>query len=178
MRKTILISIIIGLILGVGSISEYKDGEFQHHYIYADETCTVNKTTLTSNSATTKNVMVKQNIPTNEEINLIALVTMAEAEGECEKGKRLVIDTILNRVDSKYFPNTIHDVIYQKNQFSCMWNGRIGRCYVRNDICQLVRDELKLRTNKYVMFFNPNGYSPYGTPLFKIGNHYFSSYKG
>ena len=35
----------------------------------------------------------------DEEIRLIALVTMAEAEGEPELGKRLVIDTILNRVD-------------------------------------------------------------------------------
>lgn len=31
---------------------------------------------------------------TDEEIELIALVTLAEAEGECEEGKRLVIDTI------------------------------------------------------------------------------------
>ena len=31
-----------------------------------------------------------------EDVELIALVTMAEAEGECEEGKRLVIDTVLN----------------------------------------------------------------------------------
>ena len=37
-----------------------------------------------------------------EDVELIALVTMAEAEGECEEGKRLVIDTILNRVDSEH----------------------------------------------------------------------------
>ena len=39
---------------------------------------------------------------TQEEIELIALVTMAEAEGECEYGQRLVIDTILNRVCKNY----------------------------------------------------------------------------
>lgn len=43
----------------------------------------------------------------NDDIELVALVTMAEAEGECEEGKRLVIDTILNRVDSASFPNTV-----------------------------------------------------------------------
>ena len=58
-----------------------------------------------------------------EDVELIALVTMAEAEGECEEGKRLVIDTILNRVDSEHFPDTVYDVIYQPNQFSSMWNG-------------------------------------------------------
>ena len=62
------------------------------------------------------------------DIRLIALVTMAEAEGECEEGQRLVIDTILNRVDSVYFPDTVYDVVYQPYHFSSMWNGRAERC--------------------------------------------------
>lgn len=57
----------------------------------------------------------------DDDIELIALVTMAEAEGECEEGKRLVIDTILNRVDSISFPNTVYEVVYQPSQFSSMW---------------------------------------------------------
>ena len=77
-----------------------------------------------------------------EDVELIALVTMAEAEGECEEGKRLVIDTILNRVDSEHFPDTVYEVIYQPNQFSSMWNGRVDRCEVRKDICGLVYEEL------------------------------------
>lgn len=112
----------------------------------------------------------------NEDIELIALVTMAEAEGECEEGKRLVIDTILNRVDSKPFPNTIYDVVYQPKHFSSMWNGRIDRCKVREDICQLVREELESRTNYDVMFFTAGHYSKYGVPLFQVENHYFSKY--
>ncbi len=111
-----------------------------------------------------------------EDIELIALVTMAEAEGECEEGKRLVIDTILNRVDSEHFPNTVYDVIYQPNQFSSMWNGRVDRCEVREDICQLVREELISRTNYEVMFFTAGKYSAYGVPMFQVENHYFSSY--
>lgn len=111
-----------------------------------------------------------------EDIELIALVTMAEAEGECEEGKRLVIDTILNRVDSEHFPNTIYDVIYQPNQFSSMWNGRVDRCEVREDICQLVREEITSRTNYDVMFFTAGEYSAYGVPMFQVEHHYFSSY--
>ncbi len=113
---------------------------------------------------------------TEEEIELIALVTMAEAEGECEEGKRLVIDTILNRVDSKRFPNTVHGVVYQKNAFSSMWTSRVDRCYVRDDICQLVREELISRTNYDVVFFQMYKYSRWGKPMFKLGCHYFSSY--
>ena len=111
-----------------------------------------------------------------EDIQLIALVTMAEAEGEPEEGKRLVIDTILNRVDSPCFPNSVYDVIYQPSQFTSMWNGRSDRCYVREDIYQLVKEELESRTNSDVIFFRTTRYSDYGVPMFQVGHHYFSSY--
>ena len=96
---------------------------------------------------------------------------MAEAEGECEQGKRLVIDTILNRVDSEHFPDTV----YQPNQFTSVWNGRVKRCEVQNDICKLVTEEMTNRTNSEVLFFTANEYGKYGTPMFNVGNHYFSS---
>ena len=110
----------------------------------------------------------------NEDIELLALITMAEAEGESEEGKRMVIDTILNRVDSERFDNTISEVIYAPNQFTSMWNGRIDRCYVADDIYQLVIEELTNRTNYDVLYFTAYQYGAYGTPMFQIGNHYFS----
>ena len=112
----------------------------------------------------------------NEDINLLALVTMAEAEGETELGKRLVIDTILNRVDSDQFPNTVKEVIYQPNAFSSMSDGRVEKCYVTNDIRQLVVEESQNRTDNDVMYFCAGKYSEYGLPMFVEGNHYFSSY--
>lgn len=112
-----------------------------------------------------------------EDIELIALVTMAEAEGECEEGKRLVIDTILNRVDSEHWPDTVSEVIWQPDQFTSMWNGRVDRCYVSEDICRLVIEELYLRTNTDVVFFSAGAYSDYGKPMFQVENHYFSSYE-
>ena len=115
-------------------------------------------------------------IISNEEFELLALVTMAEAEDESELGKRLVIDTVLNRVDSPHFPNTITDVIYQKHQFTSMWNGRYKKTYVDDYIRNLVLEELKNRTNSDVIFFRMDRYSDYGTPLFKEDGHYFSAY--
>lgn len=53
-------------------------------------------------------------LATREEIELLALCAMAEAEGECEQGQRLVIDSVLNRVDDPHFPDTISEVIWQK----------------------------------------------------------------
>lgn len=110
------------------------------------------------------------------DIDLLALVTMAEAEGESERGKRLVISTILNRMDSEHFPDTIKEVVYQPNAFSCMWDGRIERCYVQEEIRQLVVEELQSRTDNDVIFFRAGGYSDYGIPMFAEGGHYFSSY--
>ena len=112
-----------------------------------------------------------------KDIELIALVTMAEAEGESEKGKRLVIDTILNRVKSPNFPNTIYNVIYQPNQFTSMWTKRVTRCRVQDDICKLVEEELESQVNYDAVFFTAGHYSKYGVPMFKVGNHYFSKYK-
>lgn len=110
------------------------------------------------------------------DIDLIALVTMAEAEGESEEGQRLVIDTILNRVDSKHLgAETVSEVIYHPGQFTSMWNGRSDKCHVDEDIRRLVEEELANRTNSDVLYFHANRYSKYGTPMFSVGNHYFSS---
>ena len=110
------------------------------------------------------------------DIQLLCLITMAEAGGESELGIRLVIDTILNRMDSPQFPNSVSGVVYQKNQFDPVRNGAINRCYVRDDIYRLVLEEVQNRTNSEVAFFRTQRYSSYGTPLFVVGNHYFSKY--
>lgn len=51
----------------------------------------------------------------SEESYLLAKIAMAEAEGESIQTKTLVILTGLNRVQSDEFPDTIHDVIFQYN---------------------------------------------------------------
>lgn len=106
-------------------------------------------------------------------IDLLALVCMAEAEGESEYGQRLVIDTILNRVDSPDYPDTVNGVVYQKSQFSSMWNGRADRCHPSEKYRELVIEELESRANSEVIYFTAGHYSSYGTPLFSEGNHYF-----
>lgn len=108
---------------------------------------------------------------------LLALIAMAEAEGESELGKRLVIDTVLNRVDSCEFPNTIYEVIYQKNQFSSISYGRADKIkdQIDTDIYRLVDDETYIRQNYEVLYFTADHYGQYGSPAFSEGNHYFST---
>lgn len=110
-----------------------------------------------------------------KDMELIAHMTMAEAEGESEYGQRLVIDTILNRVDSSTFPDSVYGVLYQPYQFSSINDGRFARCYVKKELYELVVEEVQNRTNYDVIFFRTGHYSEYGTPLFKEGAHYFNS---
>ena len=135
---------------------------------------TTAKPTKPATTATTAAVKSSNYSISEDDIRLIARMTMAEAEGESEYGKRLVIDTILNRVDSSKFPNTVSGVIYQKGQFSPVTNGRLDRCPVRNDIYELVLEELESRTNSEVLYFNCGDYPSWATPLFREGSHCFS----
>lgn len=111
---------------------------------------------------------------TMDDIYMIARICVSEAEGEPELGKRLVIDTILNRVDHEKFPNSVMDVVFQKGQYTCTTNGRLDRCDVREDFVELVIDEMNNRTNSDVIFFRTTRYSDYGNPLFQVCCHYFS----
>lgn len=109
-----------------------------------------------------------------EEIDLIAQITMAEAEGQSDYVKRLIISTILNRVDHEKYPDTVKGVIFQKHQFSPITNGRFNRCYPTDHNRQLVMEEMNNRTNDDVMYFRTGHYHKYGTPLVKAGPVYFS----
>lgn len=115
---------------------------------------------------------------TEEEIKMIAKLTMAEAGNQSELGKRLVIDTVLNRVEHEnpQFPDTVKEVIYQKNQYSPIWDGRFDKYYASEENIQLVREEIERRTDHDVIFFRTTRYSDYGVPLYCVGDHYFSSF--
>lgn len=70
---------------------------------------------------------------------LLAKIAMAEAENQDTEGKALVICVVLNRVWSSGFPDTIREVIYQKNQFSPVGNGRIDRVEPNQDCWEALR---------------------------------------
>lgn len=58
---------------------------------------------------------------------LLAKIAMAEAEDEDLKGKALVMNVILNRVEDDEFPDDIESVIFEKKQFAPIRNGRWSR---------------------------------------------------
>ena len=63
---------------------------------------------------------------TNEELLLLSKLVTGEARGESYEGQVAVAAVVINRVKDPRFPNSIKDVIYQKNAFSVVKNGSIN----------------------------------------------------
>ncbi len=62
---------------------------------------------------------------TNEELLLLSKLVTGEARGESYEGQVAVAAVVINRVKDPRFPNTIKDVIYQKNAFSVVKDGNL-----------------------------------------------------
>ena len=155
-------------------------------YIYSDKAVSANT------NHTTGYIVVRTNEPetttrtevrdissadliTMDDAVLIAKLVLAEAEGEPEMGKRLVIDTVLNRLESEDFPNTVYDVVYQPYHYDPAWDGRIELFSELDDAFKLVVDEIQHRTNTEVLYFRTDKFHEFGTPMEQVGNHYFST---
>lgn len=65
-----------------------------------------------------------------KDYNVLLKIVQAEA-GNCDtKGRILVANVVMNRVNDSRFPNNVTDVVYAKSQFSPVSNGSINRCKV------------------------------------------------
>ena len=111
----------------------------------------------------------------NPDINLMARMVQAEAGNQIEDGQRLVIDCVLNRTESEYFPDTVSEVINAPGQFEVVANGAIRKAKPTDAVYELIRQERKERTNNEVIYFTAGGFNPSGEPWEKVGDHYFST---
>ena len=63
-----------------------------------------------------------------DDYEVLLRIVEAEAGGEDEEGKMLVAGVVLNRVDNPAFPDTVREVVFQRengtSQFSPAYNGR------------------------------------------------------
>lgn len=110
-----------------------------------------------------------------DSLELLALCVEAEAGDQGLLGKRMVTDVILNRVDDPDWPDTIEGVITKEYHFSSWWNGAINRADPSEETFEAVRMELEERSYPGLFYFSAGGYSEYGTPWKKVGDHYFST---
>lgn len=113
------------------------------------------------------------------EHDLMARLVEAEAKGEPYAGKVAVATVILNRVDSKLFPNTVKEVIYEAGQFTPVSNGSIHN-KASADSKKAVKEALAFRGQGHgsLYFYNPskttNQWLRSKTTTTKIGNHVFA----
>lgn len=112
-----------------------------------------------------------------DELSLLAAVVEAEAGNQDLTGKRLVVDVVLNRVDSPLWPNTITEVLMQEGQFTTMWNGAVEEAgwHMQDDDYKAVMLEVSgERLDSSIYFFTAGAYNSCGKPAYIHGDHYFN----
>ena len=116
---------------------------------------------------------------TNEELLLLSKLVTGEARGESYEGQVAVAAVVINRVKDPRFPNTIKDVIYQKNAFSVVKNGRIN-AQPTSSTYRAAQEALYGNdpTNNAIYFWNPDistcNWINTLNPHLRIGNHVFA----
>ena len=85
------------------------------------------KSTTTRKATTTvANNATADYCPTSQEMDMFCTVVSSET-GYCEDmAQKAVAHTVLNRLKSAKFPNTLYEVLTQRNQYSCVNNYFYG----------------------------------------------------
>ncbi len=147
---------------------EFKEGEGDNNKIAYFPDCALHKTTQTQRFSP-------------KDLELLARLVQAESEGEPFNGKVAVAATVLNRVQSSCYPNTIPGVIYQKEhgyQYCPVRNSTINRPAgdaARKAVQEALRG--KDPTSGGLSFYNPhmaaNAWIRNRPVQTRIGNHVF-----
>lgn len=175
--KTKLASIVIGVTIGsVFGMAHVKTAEAQIPWYeqLRPETQVITYEVVSQPESDTDEVVLPY-----ATYRILAGLVEVEAGNQDEYGKRLVVDTVLNRVNDPQFPDTIVDVIYQPYQFSVVGNGQFqkyidGRLEIPEENYRIVAEELIDQADYDVVFFQNSGWSSYGQHAYKYGDHYFS----
>lgn len=163
------LALIFGIVVGLITTQKNKAEEVQPiqssekcQLVYIDSTIPVIEPFYTT---------IANHITENERETLARLVYL-EARGQSYLGQKAVVEVVLNRVLSDEFPNTIDNVIYQKNQFSpAKYIETTTPTQIQYDVVDEVLSEIYPVLNTNVLFFSTKQYNDL---LYeKIGDHYF-----
>ena len=66
-----------------------------------------------------------------DDLTLLAALIYCEAGAEPYEAQLAVGAVVMNRLESKKYPNTLYDVIYQKGQFTPARNGKVAKIIAR-----------------------------------------------
>lgn len=122
-----------------------------------------------------------------ESFDILCRIVEAEAGTEDEKGRMLIANVVLNRVESRRFPDTVKGVVFQqgngKYQFSPIATGSYYRVKVSDKTREAVKKVLRGEdSSKGALFFvnryaakaeSMNWFDTRCTFLFEHGRHEF-----
>ena len=139
---------------------------------------TSNNDTLVESSTTNKQTKAVVNL-TSEQISLLSRVVEGEARGESYEGQVAVAAVVLNRIKDSRFPNTIEEVVYQKNAFSIVQDGAINNEPTTSSKKAAIEALYgQDPTNQAIYFWNPDiatcNWIKTLNPHMRIGNHVFA----
>ena len=105
-----------------------------------------------------------------DEFYEICRVVMNESGGEPYQTQVAVAETIINRVSSDKFPNTVIEVLYQPYQYSHYENGEVTDS-VREAVTQALEQHIY---DTDMIYFREDYYHEFAEDYFYINNMYFS----
>lgn len=179
MLISLLIGCILGALAGVGHIRSVKnwekvESEWVKEQIAADRAYERIRWEQLEVTELTEEDIAEENYW--DELELLAAVVEAEAGNQDMIGKRLVVDVVLNRVDSPLFPDTITEVLEQPGQFTTMWNGAVedaGYHMQQDDYDAVMMEVTGKRLDYDIYFFTAGEYNASCKPAYIHGDHYF-----
>lgn len=122
-----------------------------------------------------------------EDLEVLLRIVEAEAGCEDEDGKLLVANVVLNRMNNKKFPDTVSEVVFQREkgvtQFSPVANGKIWKVSVSEETLSAVgralegedisQGALYFAARKYADSDKMRWFDEHLTFLFQHGGHEF-----
>ena len=93
-----------------------------------------------------------------DDVELLAKLIWHESEGEPREGKIAVGEVVVNRINSPFYPDTVHDVIYQAGQFSYVQYVKYEHPDAETRLIaeDVLNHDLKVLNNEDVLYFrNP-----------------------
>lgn len=123
----------------------------------------------------------------DQDIDTLMRIVEAEAGGEDRKGKLLVANVVINRVRNQRFPDSVTEVVYQREhnvtQFSPVSNGTINTVKISAETTEVVYSALRGEdVSQGALFFmarcyanseNAQWFDRHLTYLFSYGGHEF-----
>ena len=111
-----------------------------------------------------------------QEFELLCRTVYCEAGNQDIKTQTMVALTILNRVKSDKFPNTVKGVVYQKNAYAVSQWKNFESYKWTEQVEKAVKQALK--SNKYpkdMYYFRTKHYHKFGRPYMKSDDLWFST---